>query len=358
MLLSGSMLLASACTRPGSNTAPQRFGAKAAGSNVQVLDPRVVLAVPQGAVAPATISSFERTLGVKVRITSDESSGEAIAGIGQTDVALTDDITLRRLIATKVVESLDRSLVANRKLLLPPFDNPSYDRGNRHSAPRDYVTAGVVYSTAEVFLPPATWHDFYRLAASLPGRVAVPPDPDLVIGAALAAAGHDWNSSSTSDISDAADILLPLRQDLVVAGTPARRRLPSGLAAALCFGHGFVSPPDGVRFVVPHDVTLARVRCYCIPVFAPDPVSAHAWLNHALDPTVAADEVRYTHRATPVGPAVYQLPTSLVANQAVFPPALPQTPITFSDVSETGAQLRADLWRSFTAGRRLRVPAG
>jgi spermidine/putrescine-binding protein len=186
----------------------------------------------------------------------------------------------------------------------------------------------------------------------------VPPNPDLVIGAALMAAGHDWNASSSSDIADAADVLLPLRQSLVIAGVAARRRLPSGLAAALCYGHGFADPTAGLRFVVPRDGTVARVRCYCIPIYAPDPVSAHAWLNHTLDPAVAAAETEYTRRATPVGPAVYQLPTSLLANEAVFPPSLPATPITFADVSDSGAQLRADLWRELTAGRRLRVPAG
>ena len=158
-----------------------------------------------------------------------------------------------------------------------------------------------------------------------------------MIGAALTAAGHDWNSSSSSDISDAADVLLPLRQDLVIAGSMVRQRLPAPIVAALCFGQGFTVPPAGVRFVVPTEGTLARVRCYCIPLYAPDPVSAHAWLNHTLDPAVAAAETRYTDRATPVGPAVYQLPVSLLANEAVFPTALPATPLTFASVGTSGA---------------------
>jgi hypothetical protein len=87
-------------------------------------------------------------------------------------------------------------------------------------------------------------------------------------------------------------------------------------------------------------------------VYAPDPVSAHAWMNHTLTPGVAAAETRYSRRATPVGPAVYQLPTSLLANEAVFPPALPATRLTFGDASPSGIPLRADLWRELTAVRR------
>jgi spermidine/putrescine transport system substrate-binding protein len=355
MLMSGSMLLAGACTRPGSNSAPQRFGVAAARPNVQVLDPRLVLSLPAGVVAPTTISSFVEQFGVKVTVMPGRVGG--LAGVGATDVTLTDDVTLGRLVSSKLVESIDRSLVSNRKLLLPPFDNPAYDRGNHHSVPKDYITAGFAYSVAAVPTPPSTWRGFFRLAASLPGQVAVPPDRDLVIGAALTAAGHDWNSSSSSDISDAADILLPLRSYLVIVGVVTRRRLPNTFAAALCFGQGFTAPPAGIRFAVPQDGSLVRARCYCVPIYAPDPVSAHAWLNHTLDPAVAAAETRYTGRATPVGPAVYQLPTALIANQAVFPPALPPTPLTFASVSVSGAQLRTDLWDELTAGRRLRLPA-
>ena len=350
MILSGSLMLASACTRPGSSSAPQRFGTGLSGPNVQVLDRRVVLTIPPGSVAPTTISSFVDTLGVKVTVI--DSSLDSLTDVGQADVALTDDVTLAALVAQKLVEPLDRSLVANAKLLLAPFDSPPYDRGNRHSVTKDYVTAGFAVSTADVITPPATWREFFRLARTLPGRVAVPPERDIVVGGALLAAGHDWNSASSSDIADAADILLPIREEIVIDGSMERRSLPAPLAAALCYGTGMAAPPQGVRFVVPADGTLARARCYCIPTYAPDPVSAHAWLNHSLEPAVAASETRYTRHATPVGPAVYALPASIVANAAIFPPALPPTPLAFANVTPAGEAERAQLWQDLTAPRR------
>jgi spermidine/putrescine transport system substrate-binding protein len=350
MLLSGSMLLAGACSRPGSSSAPQRFGTGLSGPNVQVLDRRILLTTPPDSIAPTTISSFVDALGVKVTVV--DGVLDALTDVGQADVALTDDVTLTTLIAQKLVEPLDRNLVANAKLLLTPFDSPPYDKGNRHSVPKDYVTAGFAVATGAVTKVPATWREFFHLAHTLPGRVALPPESDIVVGAALVAAGHDWNSTSSSDIADASDILLPIREDLVFEGSMLRHSLPSPLAAALCFGTGMVSPPAGVRFVVPADGTLARARCYCIPAYAPAPVSAHAWLNHSLEPGVAAAETRYTRHATPVGPAVYELPATMVANAAVFPPALPPTPLTFASVSPSGEAARSLLWRDLTAPRR------
>jgi spermidine/putrescine transport system substrate-binding protein len=350
MILSGSMLLAGACTRPGSSSAPQRFGTGLSGPNVQVLDRRLMLTIPPGSVAPTTISSFVDALHVKVTVVDGDL--DSLTDVGQADVALTDDMTLLALAAQKLVEPLDRNLVSNTKLLLPPFDNPPYDRGNRHSIPKDYVTAGFALAAADVTKPPDTWREFFHLAHVLPGRVAVPPERDMVIGAALVAAGHDWNSASSSDISDAADILLPIREDLVIEGSMQRRNLPAPLAAALCFGTGLTSPPTGVRFVVPADGTLVRVRCYCIPTYAPDPVSAHAWLNHSLEPAVAATETRYTDHATPVGPALYELSPATVANPAIFPPALPQAPLTFASPDAAADPQRAQLWSDLTAPRR------
>ena len=355
MLVSGSMLLASACTRPGSSSAPQSFGTRLSGPNVQVLDRHVVLALPNDAVDPATVSSFVTDFGVRARVVQGHLTD--LTDVGQADVALVDDETLASLVSQKLVEPIDRSLVGNRKLLLSPFDSPPYDHGNRHGVAKDYVCVGFAVSTAAVPSPPSTWRGFFRLAATLRGRVAVPPDRDMVIGAALMAAGHDWNSSSSSDLADAADILLPLRNSLIIAGTVGRHDLPAPIAAALCLGEGCVSPPADVRFIIPAEGTLARARCYCIPVYAPDPVSAHAWLNHTLDPSIAAAETRFTRRATPVGPALYQLPASMLANEAVFPPSLPQTPLTFANLSPQAVALRKELWAEVLAGRRRRIPA-
>jgi spermidine/putrescine transport system substrate-binding protein len=355
MLVSGSMLLASACTRPGSSSAPQRFGTRLSGPNVQVLDRHLVLALPNDVVDPATVTSFVADFGVRTRVVPGHLTD--LTDVGRVDIALVDDTTLASLVSRKLIEPIDRNLVGNRKLLLAPFDSPPYDRGNHHGVVKDYMCAGFAVSAVAGPTPPSTWRGFFRLATVFPNRVAVPPDPDMVIGAALTAAGHDWNSSSSSDMTDAADILLPLRDALVIAGTPARRELPVPMVAALCFGQGFVAPRAGVRFIVPAEGTLARARCYCIPLYAPDPVSAHAWLNHTLAPSIAAAETRFTQRATPVGPAFYQLPASMLANQAVFPPALPQTPLAFASLSPQGVALRRQLWSELLGARRRRIPA-
>ena len=108
---------------------------------------------------------------------------------GSVDVVLVDQETLAGLIDEKRVEPLDRTLITNRKLVEPPFDDPPFDSGSAHSVPKDYTVVGFALAARPGAAAPATWADLFALASTFPGRVAVPDDPAIVIGAALVATG-------------------------------------------------------------------------------------------------------------------------------------------------------------------------
>ena len=187
---------------------------------------------------------------------------------------------------------------------------------------------------------PVTWADFFAIGSTFPGQVAVPDDPAIVVGAALVATGHDWNSAAASDLDDARSLLMPLRSSLVIGGSVDSGRLDGGLAV-LCTGLGFREPGHGVRFVVPSEGTIARPRLLCIPPYAPDPLTA-------------ARDTERTGRATPVGEASFALAPGLLANPAVYPPALPPVTLGFADTTPAGLEARADIWHDMTtpaAGR-------
>jgi spermidine/putrescine-binding protein len=346
-LAAAAPLVAAACTRPGSSAAAQTFAANGQGSRVQALNPNLRLAVPPSALAPTTIPGFAQTFSVHVHAVAPLPALDFAHGAA--DVALVDQLTFMGLVQQGLVESIDRSLVGNRRLLTPPFDDPSYDSGGHHSVPLDYTIVGFAYQELFGFLTrrPTTWAEFFHLAKLRPLRVAVPDDPSVVIGAALTALGHDWNSNSQSDLEDAYTLLLSVRKVLVVGGDVDQARIGTR-AAVLATGRSFVSPPVGVSFVVPAEGTIARPRLLCIPAFAPDPVTAHAWLDYALDPFVAAADTRATSRATPVSTAVYLLPDSLLENPAVFAPAFPVVPVGFANPTPAGLAARDQIWLDFT----------
>ena len=344
LLAAAAPLVLAGCTRPGSSAAPQSFAAR--GPNAQVPDPELLLSVPPRSMAASSVRAFTTRFKVNVTMVAPRP-GADFAG-GSVDVVLVDQDTLAGLIDEKRVEPLDRTLITNRKLVEPPFDDPPFDSGSAHSVPKDYTVVGFALAARPGAAAPATWADLFALASTFPGRVTVPDDSAIVIGAALVATGHDWNSSATADLDDARALLLPLRGSLVIDGSVDSGRLRGGLAV-LCTGLGFRDPGHGVRFVVPPEGTIARPRLLCIPAYAPDPVSAHAWLNHALDPLTAARDTVRTGRATPVGQAAFALPPPLLANPAVFPPPLPPVALGFADTTAAGLEARDAIWQDMMA---------
>jgi spermidine/putrescine-binding protein len=229
-----------------------------------------------------------------------------------------------------------------------PFDDPPFDSGGAHSVPKDYTVVGFALAARAGAPGPSTWAEFFDLASIFPRQVVVPDDPDVVLGAALVATGHDWNSTATTDLDDARALLASIRPGLVIEGVVDRGGL-GGRLAVLSSGLGFRSPARHVRFVAPPEGTIARPRLLCIPPYAPDPVSAHAWLNHALDPLTAAGDSVHTGRATPVGDAAFALPPSLLANPAVYPRALPPVALGLADTSAAGAAARGEVWQEIVA---------
>lgn len=344
LLAAAAPLVLAGCTRPGSSAAPQTFASR--GPNAQVPDPQLLLAVPPKSMAASSVPDFTKRFKVQVAMVAPRPPAELPPGAA--DVMLVNPDTLADLIDQGQVEALDRTLIANRSLLLPPFDDPPFDSGGAHSVPKDYSVVGFALAARAGAPGPTTWSEFFDLATLFPRRVVVPDDPAVVIGAALVATGHDWNSTTTTDLDDARSLLLSVRTSILVEGGVDRGHLGNRLAV-LSTGIGFRDPGPHVRFVIPPEGTIARPRLLCIPPYAPDPVSAHAWLNHTLDPLTAARDSVRTGRATPVGDAAFALPASLLANPAVYPPALPPVTLGFADTSASGIEARGQVWQEVVA---------
>ena len=313
----------------------------------QRLDPDLALMVTPEGLTKTTLATFQRQTGVHVTVNTVRSDEALLlnlaAGQGKFDAILVGADTLGIMVDQGQVEPLAGQFVTDRGDIQSPFDDPPVDPGLAHSVPQDYTYDGVVINSG-IHLAGDTWEAFYALPPIYPERVLVPNDPDAVIGAALIATGHDWNTDSDADLSDAEDLLKPLRGQLRVVTDPDR--LGHGLAvAALTLALEHRDPPRGVRFFTPQDGTVVHVRHWAIPIYAPNPVSANVWVANTIEPGNAAAQSTELARATPVEDALAHVPTDLLANPAVYPPSDEQIPLTYPDLSDDGLAKRAALWR-------------
>jgi spermidine/putrescine transport system substrate-binding protein len=351
LLTAAAGLLASGCAvRDTAGSGPQTIAPPdVVTKHGQALDPRLRLSLPAGAIDPANVHRFEAATKVAVTMRHQPSMSELLLDLaagaqGSIDVALVDGPTLTYLIQERLVEPIDRTLVPNLQWLGRPFADPPYDPGSGRSVGKDYSVIGYAVSVEDLIDPADTWRGLFRLAASVPGSVAVPDDPVTVVGAALLASGHAWSSSSRTDLDDARTLLVRARQGLDVDGGVDRRSLGRHHLAAICTGLGFRKAGDRTKFVVPLEGTVIRMRSYCILALAPDPVSAHAWLNAALDPFTARRDVLATRIASTVDQTDYLLPSAVLDDPAIYPPPGVSARIRFPTVSPAAAAARSALW--------------
>jgi spermidine/putrescine transport system substrate-binding protein len=354
-LAAASTMIATGCgLRPGNDSAAQTVQPAVVNGASQVLDPALRLALPQGAVDMQNVHTFASQTRTKVTVGDlppdsdfllNLAAGEQDSPKHRIDLALVDQSTLVYLRDQGFLEPIDRSLVPNLAELGSVFAKPPYDPNGTFSVGKDYTVIGYATTASGQGGPIDSWAGFFRLAAAYPGRVAVPDDPELVIGAALLAVGRPWSAAGSGDLAAARKLLAGLRGALVVGGPLERTGLRT-LLAALCSGAGFRTPPLGVRFVVPAEGSVIRMRSYCILALAPDPVTAHWWLNACLNPNVAWRDVLASGRASTVSQVDYLLPDDVLANPAIYPPAALSDRLQFAVVPAAAAVARADLWNS------------
>ena len=343
-----SLLIASGCVRSGAPRV-ETLAPGVIGSPDLKLDPELRFSAPPGLVSPVVVSSFERSSGVHVDQLVGPPEVDLLlemqaSVIGQLDAILVGAPTLAALVASKQVEPLDGKLVPNRSALTRPFDNPPGDPQNGHGVPFDYSFVGVAITGGVPVRPHDSWRGFFNLARSFPGRVGVLDNGNIMIGAALLATGHSWTSTSTSDLADATALLTSLQQSLVLippTSSDQGRRI-----AQMGYSNLYASRRPGTRFFLPAEGSQAFVRTFCIPILAPDPVSAHAWLNHVIDPLTAAAQVNYSLRPTPVLEARTLLPRSIVQNPAICPPVELLPNLVLSNLTPADLAQRQTLWES------------
>ncbi len=345
LLVAGAAALTAGCSvGPGNNSGSQIIPAQQVPDQDQVLDKNLILSIPPGAVAPATIADFAKARGVDVTVHHQTSVDAVLIEVAarsvQYDVVLLGRYGMLSLMAQNLLEPVDHTLVPNTRLITSPFGDPPYDSGSNHSIGKDYTTVG--YATNTTVIDPAdTWVGFFDLARRFPREVSVPNDAENVIGAAMLALGHSWSSASASNLNEVRRFLRPLRHSLVLRSTARHPNRIGRRLAALGSSMDFRSPESGTRFVVPKEGAVANMRSYCIATFAPDPVTAHAWLNDTLLPTVAAHDTVASQRASVVGEANYVVPSPMLVNPAIYPPAEVISKLQLSNVSEADADARA-----------------
>jgi len=279
---------------------------------------------------PSTFTKFrklpaEAKAGMTVHETFYSSNDELLAKLhaGGTgyDIIVPSQNAVAELIEEKGLMALDKALLPNLKNLDPSFLKPSYDPTGNYHVLKDFGITMFFFNNKIVTNNPKTMHDFYM---ALPkyvshGRTNLLDGAEEVVPLALMALALDPNTTSQSDFNQVKSFLLSIRKGVTTIDSSSY--INDAIAGKIILSQGWNGDvrrivqgrkkQGDITAIIPTEASEIWSDNWCIPVSAPHPVAAHAWINWLLTPSTAVTEMNYHNYKIPMPSALAQLPSSL-----------------------------------------------
>jgi spermidine/putrescine transport system substrate-binding protein len=252
---------------------------------------------------------------------NDELLAKLHAGGTGYDIIVPSQNAVAELIEEHGLMALDKTLLPNLKNLDPSFLTPSYDPTGDYHVIKDFGITMFFYNNKIVKEPLATMHDFYE---ALPryvsrGRTNLLDGAEEVVPLALMSLGLDPNTDAQGDFSTVKNFLLGIRKGVTTIDSSAY--INDSIAGKIILSQGWNgdvrrivqgrAKQGDITAVIPHEDSEIWADNWCIPVNAPHPVAAHAWINWLLTPSTAVTEMNYHNYKIPMPSALDQLASSL-----------------------------------------------
>ena len=282
-------------------------------------------------IAEDTISNFEELCGVTVvydTYASDSEMQEALEQ-GNTagyDVVVPTDSTVYVLVAENLLKHLNLEQIPNFFNVSPQLKNPPYDPNNQFTVPYQWGTIGIGYNKTKVGKTITSWNDMFDYQ----GPVAWLDDERAMLGIALKLLGYDPNSKNADEVAKAADYLKTHASNLkVIAPDDGQDRLAKGEEDMVVEYSGDIlhliadCKCNDFAYVIPQEGTRVWVDNMAIPVNAPHPDLAEAFIDYVLDSQVGADISNFTAYASPNQAAIDNglIEQSYLSNASIYPDA-------------------------------------
>ena len=279
---------------------------------------------------PSTFTKFtklpaEMKAGMTTHETFYSSNDELLAKLhaGGTgyDIIVPSQNAVAELIQEKGLMALDKALLPNLKYLDPSFLKPSYDPTGDYHVLKDFGITMFFYNHKLVTEQPQTMHDFYM---ALPkyvskGRTNLLDGAEEVVPLALMSLGLDPNTTNSSDFNQAKSFLLSIRKGVTTIDSSGY--INDAIAGKIILSQGWNGDVrrivqgrkkfGDITAVIPQAASEIWADNWCIPVNAPHPVAAHAWINWLFTPSTAVTEMNYHNYKIPMATALAQLPAAL-----------------------------------------------
>ncbi|MCZ3388779.1 MAG: spermidine/putrescine ABC transporter substrate-binding protein [Actinomycetia bacterium] len=259
--------------------------------------------------SPKVIKAFETENNLDFTLDSYNSNEQLIAklsaakGTAGYDIIVPTGPFIPALVENELVQELDLSRLKNFGNLEEQYKNQEWDPGNKYSICKDWGTTGYAYDTTKIDVEMSDWQDFLDVAMNqASGNVSILDSPDNVVGLWLWANDINWMTEETAQLDQCEEFLLNELAPHVKAfvSYPGGGDMQNGNFALVHAWNGDarqgilgVDNPDQWKWVFPGPRSEIWMDAYAIPVGAPHPNAAYAWMDHLLLPEVSLQELEY-----------------------------------------------------------------
>ncbi len=273
--------------------------------------------------------SFTERTGIRV-VTDIYDSNETMlarlqAGGGAAySIIYPSDYMVEEMRELNLLTELEQARLEGLENLSEQWQDPVYDPNNNHSIPVSWGTTGLIYDSRQLDSSPDDWEFLWENQDQLWLQMTLLNDVRETMGAALKSLGYSYNSTNPAEIEAAYERLVELKpaiasfqsfgwEDQLLSGD--LRMVMSYSVDAIAA----VLEDPGLNYIVPSSGSSLWTDTMTIPVSAPNPDAAYAWINFLLEPENAARAVQRLYFATPNQAAFNLLPAELQDNEDLFP---------------------------------------
>jgi len=276
-------------------------------------------------IAPDVLSSFERALGVTIKVDTFDSNEAMYAKLkaGGTgyDLITPSSYQIATMVREKMVERLDHKRIPNVRQNFDPFFNSQIlDPKFTYNVPYVVTYTGFAYAKDKIpeGVDVATWKVLENPAFN--GRISLLDDVREVIGAGLMSLGYSINSTNPKEIDEAVARILKWRGNIRKFDCESyKTEIPGGSSY---LGHGYSSDttqviagdeeagvparPD-IGFALPKEGFTIAFDEFVVSSKATRKDLAYAFINYLYDGDVAKVNMDYVCGPMPVKPGIDQL---------------------------------------------------
>jgi spermidine/putrescine transport system substrate-binding protein len=310
-------------------------------------------------IGETTLADFSAATGIESKMDlfadMDELFSKLKAGNPGYDAVVVANDYLERMVKAGMMMPLDHAKIPNMANIDPAFLNPSFDPGRKNSIPYMWGTIGVGYRKSAIEGGVIdSWKPLFD-SDKYAGKISLLGDAQNVLGCALKYLGYSFNSVDPAELQKAQDLLIAQKKNIkVFADDNGQDLLASGEVVACQEWNGDIAQvmveDQDLTYAVPTEGTNIWEDTWAIPMGAPHPVNAHAFLNFVLDGANGQKIAETIQYATPNAAARKLMPDSYTKNPAIYPAAevLAKCEATIY-LGEEAAKVRDEIWTRIQA---------